>query len=136
METMASDLPRILLIEDDRTLARGIAAKIGRAATVETVDTAEEALARLHENTYDVAIVDIYLAGFTSGVYVVGDIGRLPAERRPAVIVSSGAEPAKINCIDRSTIAAIFRKPLDLEAFCAEVCRVAREHNNDTHIPR
>lgn len=99
-------------------LSQAIIHCIDGAAKIDWMTTAEEALACLSKSRYDVAVVDLTLAGFTSGIYLVNSIHAMPESRRPAVIVASGANQRILDAVNRDAVVRVYRKPVDLPSFC------------------
>ena len=81
---------RVLVVDDEIAWANLVAEWLGQAGhQVEIALTAESGLARLQDEAFDVALVDMVMPG--PGLDGVGFIRHLPQEGRPEVIVLSGA---------------------------------------------
>ncbi|MGA7614691.1 MAG: response regulator [Thermoanaerobaculia bacterium] len=118
---------RILLVEDDPFVSRGILTYIQKQndLSVELVPTAEDAIAAVRREQWSIIILDLMLAGFSSGHYLVQAIKHFPDDDRPRVIVITGAPVSEIAKVDRSVAHAIFFKPLQFDAFAHYVHHLA-----------
>jgi DNA-binding NtrC family response regulator len=90
MTQAAASQYRVLVVDDERAWAQLVAEWLGQAGhQVEIVLSAEAGLARIHEEAFDVALVDMVMPG--PGLDGFGFIRSLPPEGRPEIIVLSGA---------------------------------------------
>lgn len=81
--------PRLLLVEDEDLLRRALSRQLRRIAEVEAVGTAEEALARLEEDTaYDAVISDVGLPGMDGLALRVKTEAIAPSLARRFVLIS------------------------------------------------
>jgi len=110
-------LAKILVVEDDASLCDLIAVSLRREGLdVDCTDTAEDASERIGTNRYALVVLYLVLRA-SSGFYVVNTIRKMQPEKRPRVIVITGANSDAIKAIDRSIVKAILFKPLDLSTF-------------------
>lgn len=89
---------RALVVEDTQALAAlliSICAELGLAA--DSVASAEAGFQIFQENNYQLAVIDIILAGLHSGIDLVRNIRRLPDNRArlPILATSSYNDPAR-----------------------------------------
>jgi DNA-binding NtrC family response regulator len=81
---------RVLVVDDELPWAQLVAEWLGQSGhQVEIATSAEAGLARLRDEAFDVALVDMVMPG--PGLDGVGFIRHLPVEGRPEIIVLSGA---------------------------------------------
>ena len=81
---------RVLVVDDERAWAQLVAEWLGQAGhQVEMALSAEAGLARLQEEAFDVALVDMVMPG--PGLDGFGFMRHLPQEGRPEIIILSGA---------------------------------------------
>ncbi len=114
---ISAHLP-VLIVEDDAGFSRLVATALEfRGLKVEQCATAETAVALLSERRYGLAIIDLLLFGGYSGVYVIDSIRKLPADRRPPVLIVTGASADHLRSIDRSLVKAVIFKPIDIDLF-------------------
>lgn len=110
--------PPILLVDDDLALAQAMASCIDNIGLpVEHCATGEVAIELLRKKHYAVAVIDLILESGISGIYVVNAIRELPIEQRPLVLMITGANLESLRGVDRTTVAAVMLKPLDLDLF-------------------
>lgn len=118
----------ILLIEDDLSLAEAMTLVLeDLGMPVEHCATGELAIELIHEKRYAVAIVDVVLQAGVSGIYVVTAVRRIPADRRPLVLMVTGANIENLRGLDRSLVTAVMLKPLDFELFGQYVLAMYRK---------
>jgi DNA-binding response OmpR family regulator len=112
---------RVLLVEDDATVAALLRTAFRRAGIEADCEVAAEtATLALQSMKYDCAILDLVLPG-SSGLYVVDAVRHLPPERKPYVILMTGAEQIALKSVDRAVVKAIMFKPLNVPALVAFV---------------
>jgi len=116
---------RALLVEDDLTAARGIAAMLKRATmVVDTVDTGEEALEMTRVYDYDIIILDLLLPDM-EGYEVVRRM-RAARVETPVLILSGLARPqAKVKGFGMGADDFI-TKPFDGQELLARIQAVVR----------
>src|SRR5476651_651864 len=87
----ASQMQRILYVEDDAALARLLQKRMERSGLrIDTVETAEAGLALLKQHAYDLLLVDYNLPGM-SGLELLDHLTDLP-HAPPAVILTTGGD--------------------------------------------
>jgi len=80
---------RVLVVDDEPAWSQLVAEWLGQAGyQVEIASSAEAGLARLQDEAFDVALVDMVMPG--PGLDGIGFIRHLPQEGRPEIIVLSG----------------------------------------------
>ncbi|MGB7846672.1 MAG: sigma-54 dependent transcriptional regulator [Candidatus Acidiferrum sp.] len=106
--------PKILIVDDEEGIRESLASILrDERYTVDAVGSAEEALALIAKNEFQVVLLDIWLPGI-DGMEALGRIQGLP--RAPAVIMISGH--GSIETAVRATKLGAFdfiEKPLSLE---------------------
>ena len=104
----------ILLVEDDTGVA-AIATDLlrGMGMTVETAETAGEALSLLEKKTFDVMLSDIVMPGGMTGV----ELARVCAERWPAmsILLTSGYAGDDVDLALTDAPWPFLRKPYSAE---------------------
>jgi CheY-like chemotaxis protein len=91
-EFLARRVKRLLVVEDDETQRQAIVELIGGSdVEIETVGSAEDALAALAMQPFDCLVLDLKLPGM-SGMELVTKIKENPAWKRLPVIVYTGKE--------------------------------------------
>ncbi len=88
----AAHRPRLLVVDDEVALARALASALASSFDVEIAASAEEALARLEQATFDVVLCDVHLRG-ESGLLLHDRVAaRFPALARRFALTSGGAD--------------------------------------------
>jgi DNA-binding response OmpR family regulator len=104
---------QLLIVDDDpsiRTLLRLVAERRGISADVAADGV--EALQRLAEARYELAIIDLMMPR-VNGYDLVSDLrGR---EDRPAVIIATAMTDSLLGQLDPEVVHSIIRKPFDIE---------------------
>jgi|GEM_PF-3812364 len=112
---------RVLLVEDDRLLARSLAEAIGeKGLHVDVTADATEAIRMLQENKYNVLVVDLILP-VGSGFEIIRSIKERGDHASLAVIVITGAEASALVDLDRTVVNTLLFKPLDFSQLAAYV---------------
>jgi DNA-binding response OmpR family regulator len=104
----------ILIVDDDdsiRSLLRLVAER--RGFTVDVAIDGAEALQRLDECTYDLAVVDLMMPRI-SGYDLVARMRDL--SERPAVVIVTAMTETLIGQLDAAVVHSIVRKPFDVDA--------------------
>jgi DNA-binding response OmpR family regulator len=121
--------PPILLVDDDLALAQAMIAAIENTGIpVEHCTTGEVAIELVKKKRYAVVIVDLILEHGISGIYVVNAVRNLAAERRPVVLMITGANLENLRGVDRATVSAVMLKPIDFALF-ADFVLAAYRHS-------
>ena len=79
-------MPRILVVDDDETIRDTLYELLSEEYDCQTAQTAEQALARLEVDTYDVVLTDISMPGL-SGLELLGHV-RQKYPDTPVIIIS------------------------------------------------
>ena len=104
---------QILVVDDDdtiRSLLRLVAER--RGYSVDVAADGAEALQRLDECTYDLAVVDLMMPRVNG--YDLVDRMRQIGER-PAVVIATAMTDEMIGQLDADVVHSIVRKPFDIE---------------------
>src|SRR5262245_24431292 len=72
----AEILPRVLLVDDDSGVRKFVQRLLAESVTMDTVESAEQAREKIHNNHYDLALVDVFLPG-DDGISLLSEIRRL-----------------------------------------------------------
>jgi two-component system, sensor histidine kinase len=97
----ANSLQRLLYIEDDEGLARLLQLRLERQRfSVDIANTAEDGLRMLHEQVYDLALLDYHLPGM-SGLELLDEL--MGRENMPPVIIltASGDERVAVSALEK-----------------------------------
>ncbi|NBV22331.1 MAG: response regulator [Proteobacteria bacterium] len=115
---MSKPLARVLLIEDEPTMARTIQFALNRQdIAVELCGTGEEALSILTVEPFDLMVLDINLPGM-SGLDVVTELATNPAFHQiPFIFITGDASPANRKEAQRLGASDFLEKPLKLNSF-------------------
>jgi CheY-like chemotaxis protein/anti-sigma regulatory factor (Ser/Thr protein kinase) len=108
-------LPRVLVCEDDRDIARLISLMLEKAGfDAETVYSAEEAMARLKHERYAAITVDLKLPG-QDGIALIRALrAQLPTRDVPVVVISASAAEGRVRFNEQSlTVSDWLEKPID-----------------------
>jgi DNA-binding response OmpR family regulator len=125
---------KILIADDDpplRGLLRLVAARAG--FDVDTASNGAEALEKIRANHYTVAVIDLMMP-WMSGYDVIEHLAEMP--ERPAVVVVTALNDARLARLDSSVVSSILRKPFDIEMLSAVLTELAesakaKEQNGD-----
>jgi DNA-binding response OmpR family regulator len=125
---------KILIADDDpplRGLLRLVAARAG--FDVDTASNGAEALEKIRANRYTVAVIDLMMP-WMSGYDVIEHLAEMP--ERPAVVVVTALNDARLARLDSSVVSSVLRKPFDIEMLSAVLTELAEsakaiEQNGD-----
>ncbi len=101
MAFLSQNLRKILYIEDDEGLARLLQRRMERARfDVEIAVSAEEGLAKLNQNNYDLVLLDYHLPGM-NGMELIDQL--VPMNNYPPIILltSSGDERVALQALEK-----------------------------------
>jgi DNA-binding NtrC family response regulator len=120
----------VLVVEDDLELAAALEAWMEtRELTTVVARTCEDAVAKLRESRFAVVLLDLTLAGFSSGFYFVEHVKRMAVEDRPPVVMTTGASASTLSAVDRTVVSSVFFKPVDLGPLSSYVAGLVRKEN-------
>src|SRR5687768_4160599 len=123
---MAGPKKTTLLIVDDDAAIRKLLARIAQRQGFE-VDTARDgvdALEKMAERTYQIAIVDLMMPRL-SGYELVQKINAIVP--RPIVIVATALTNGDVATLDDSLVRRVIRKPFDINAVAQALVDTARQ---------
>jgi len=112
---MHTGLPRVLVCEDDRDIARLISMMLENAGfDPDTVHSAEEAMKRLEHERYAAITVDLKLPG-QDGISLIRALrAQLPTRDVPVVVISASAAEGRVRFNEQSlTVSDWLEKPID-----------------------
>jgi CheY-like chemotaxis protein len=104
---------QLLIVDDDpsiRKLLRLVAERKG--FSVDVAADGVEALERLHETRYELAIIDLMMPR-VNGYDLVSDLRGRPD--RPAVVIATASMDSLLGQLDAEVVHSIIRKPFDIE---------------------
>lgn len=116
---------KVLLVEDDRSLASLISRSLQNAGLAVTItDSSVNAIMHLQQDRYSVLLLDIILGG-SSGIYVIDALRDLRPEDRPSVLIVTGARGNILSTLDRAIVKGVIFKPVDVPSLTAYVKALA-----------
>jgi DNA-binding response OmpR family regulator len=117
----------VLIVEDDLSLAQALTRAVEAVGLpVEYCTTAETAKALLNTRQYGCVALDLILEAGVSGLYVVNAARSLPPEKRPMIVMMTGASLEQLRGVNHDLVKAVLLKPLDLELFAEYVLATYR----------
>lgn len=125
---------RILLIEDDATLAKGMKGVLASNHTVEWVETGEEALRQVAEHDFDLLILDLQLPdlpGFEVCKYI-----READKNMPILVVTGISKPATIIELLDAGADDYITKPFRVDVLKARIRALGRRQATRTPTAR
>ncbi len=126
-------MARVLIVDDEESVRDVLCAAL-RGHACDTASSAEQALALLDENPYDVVVTDISLPGM-SGVELFGHVmGQLPDTT--VIFISGIDDGAYARGLIRMGAFSYLVKPLRLEVVEEEVERAAALHEKLVRLSR
>ena len=131
--------PRLLLVEDDRSLATLLGLELKRAGyELDALRSGEEALKKLGGRSYDVVITDLKLEG-VDGLAVLSGAKRLQPETEVVVITGHGSIDTAVSAIkagafdyltkpvEPEELVLVLKKALEHRSLVGEVRRLREE---------
>lgn len=115
----------ILVVDDDETIRDNLYELLSAEYLCQTADTAEQALARLEVDSYDVVLTDISMPGL-SGLELLGHV-RQKYPHTPVIIISGISDQDHAQGLIRLGAFDYLLKPFRLEAVEKSVRR-AMDH--------
>src|SRR3954453_13218244 len=129
--------PRVLIVDDEATIRQSLRGVLGdENYQCTTVDNGEACLTQLARQSYDVLLLDIWLAGI-DGLATLSRIQDLPAGSRPAVIMISGH--GNIETAVKATKLGAFdfvEKPLTIEKVSVVLKNAVQQRRTDLELER
>lgn len=115
---------RILIIEDDIILARGMKTVLGKEHSIELAHNGEDAIRLVKENDYDVLLLDLQLPDMP-GIEVCQAL-RLADKNMPILVVTGEFSPASIiSLLDAGADDYVF-KPFRVDVLRARIRALGR----------
>ena len=106
--------PRILLVDDDRVVLQVLAKILQKArCTVETVETAQEALNRAEASSYDAIVIDVHLQD-TNGLDLLSKLDTIAPSMRKIVLTGYASEEDRKRALEGKA-AYYLTKPVTTE---------------------
>ncbi|MEP6921303.1 MAG: response regulator [bacterium] len=104
----------VLLVDDDETIRDALYEALSQNYRCQTAQTAEEALARLEADSYDIVLTDISMPGL-SGLELLGHV-RQKYPQTPVIIISGINDEEHAMGLKRLGAFEYLMKPFRLEA--------------------
>lgn len=121
-----TEVPRVLLVEDDRDFAESLVIALGtRKCQVEVAPTGEDALRLFSDGCYDITFMDIKLPG-KNGVQCLAEI-RAVSPQAQVVMMTGYSEPALLEQARQAGAMDILRKPFRMRELLAYIDRLQGE---------
>ena len=114
-------MPRILVVDDDETIRDTLYDLLSEKHDCQTAETAEQALARLEVEEYDVVLTDISMPGL-SGLELLGQV-RQKYPNTPVIIISGIADQEHAQGLIRLGAFEYLLKPFRIEVLEKSVKR-------------
>jgi PAS domain S-box-containing protein len=115
---------RILIVEDERALARALAEELGRVHEVAVAGGASHALSLLAENQFDVILCDLRMPGM-SGEVLYGKVEeRSPAQARAFIFMTGVGFGADVERFLAAAGRPVLEKPFSAEAALEAIGKV------------
>ena len=122
---------KILLVDDDAFLRDMYATKFSELGhTIDVADTAEKALSKLHESTYDAVLLDMIMPGM-SGLDLLKHVRTEKLGGMPACIMLSNQseETDKKQALDEGAVGYIVKAERIPSEVVAEVMKFVSKNN-------
>jgi len=108
----AEDVPRVLVIDDDKLVLRGLQRMLSHPYSVDSAANGKEALEKIRTTHYDVIVCDIMMPGL-SGVGVYEQLEAIQSEARNRIIfISAGPFTEKSHDFAEATSQPVLTKPI------------------------
>ena len=114
-------MPRILVVDDDETIRDTLYDLLSEEHDCQTAESAEQALARLEVDDYDVVLTDISMPGL-SGLELLGHV-RQRYPNTPVIIISGIADQEHAQGLIRLGAFEYLLKPFRIEVLEKSVKR-------------
>ena len=118
-------MPIVLIVDDDEAIRDTLFEFLSETYICQTAETAEQALARLEADTYDIVLTDISMPGL-SGLELLGHV-RQKFPNTPVIIISGISDQEHAQGLMRLGAFDFLLKPFSLEVVDKSVTR-ALEH--------
>jgi DNA-binding NtrC family response regulator len=134
-----SGLVQVLVVDDDRAVRKALQVNLGKHGMLVTLaENPEEALAALHETTYDLVLTDVKMPGST-GIELLGQIRRSWPDL-PVVVMTgygsvedavaamkAGAADYLIKPISKDELLVVMERALEQRSLRAELVKLRQE---------
>jgi DNA-binding NtrC family response regulator len=114
-------MPIVLIVDDDEAIRDNLFELLSETYICQTAETAEQALARLQTDTYDVVLTDISMPGL-SGLELLGHV-RQKFPNTPVIIISGISDQEHAQGLIKLGAFDFFLKPFSLEVVEQSVTR-------------
>lgn len=124
---MDSDLPRVLIIDDEPNIRSGLAKGLRSiAAQVDTAENGEEGLKRFEQLSHEIVITDLRLPGEINGLEVLRRIHQHRSETCVIVMTAYGSVETAVEAMRRGAFDFV-TKPVDLNVMRYHVVRATED---------
>lgn len=127
-------MSRILVVDDDETIRDTLYELLSEEYDCQTAQTAEQALARLEVDSYDVVLTDISMPGL-SGLELLGHV-RQKYPDTPVIIISGISDEEHAQGLIRLGAFEFLLKPFRLEVVEKSVKRALDRRRHLLQTPR
>ncbi|MGI9068632.1 MAG: response regulator [Pyrinomonadaceae bacterium] len=114
-------MPIVLIVDDDEAIRDNLFELLSETYICQTAETAEQALARLETDTYDVVLTDISMPGL-SGLELLGHV-RQKFPNTPVIIISGISDQEHAQGLIKLGAFDFLLKPFSLEVVEKSVTR-------------
>ncbi len=114
-------MPIVLIVDDDESIRDNLFELLSETYICQTAETAEQALARLEADTYDIVLTDISMPGL-SGLELLGHV-RQKFPNTPVIIISGISDQEHAQGLIRLGAFDFVLKPFSLEVVEKSVTR-------------
>jgi DNA-binding NarL/FixJ family response regulator len=118
---MPSELPRILLVDDEPGVHRAVALRLRSSAEVVSADTPEGALALARSEPFDLALVDVNLGEGVRGTRLIPLLRELDADLAAIVFTGNSGYAAVRESLEAHSFDFISKSPEDDGKFLAKI---------------
>ncbi len=119
---------RILIVEDERALARALAEELGRVHEIAVAGGASHALSLLAENQFDVVLCDLRMPGM-SGEVLYGKVEeKSPAQARAFIFMTGVGFGADVERFLAAAGRPVLEKPFSAEAALEAIAKVVSKN--------
>jgi DNA-binding NtrC family response regulator len=121
-------MPQLLVVDDDDVIRDTLYELLSENYVCHTAETADQALAKLKTDTYDVVLTDISMPGL-SGLELLGHVRQL-YPNTPVIIISGISDRAHAEGLIKIGAFDYLLKPFRLEVVESSVTRAIEFRNN------
>ncbi len=129
------NLPKILVVDDDKLICWALQREfVSLNMTTRVVETAQDALAELRTNLYDLVFLDIHLPD-GNGIELLEEVGRISPNVKIAIMSGDASETNRENALSGGAL-QFLEKPLDLSEIHSILRSTLGAHGHKRKHPR